>query len=457
MYSIKKRLTLVQLLVLIAFLGFTGVSLNRAFTKAASQARIDRLQGQIFTILAATDVIDGKVVVSENIPEQRFYSNDSGLYSFIKDDKGNEVWSSQSAIGEKRGDFQPLPPDQYRQQEISVGSDESVFVLSYGISWQDISMKEIGLTFAVAEDGCQYYNEIGLFEKNLWGWLLFSGLVLLVTQFLALMWGLNPLAAVAGDLYKIHSGKKKKLDGDYPSELIKLTGSINTLIDNERSRMENYRNTLANLAHSLKTPLAVIRGITEAAIYKSKLIGNDKGQDILEQIERMDDMVAYQLSRAATSSHITYSKAIQVNKIVRKLVSALNKVYSSRKISIDVQCSDEIFFHGIEGDLMELCGNLLDNACKWSESKVEISFSVLSTSESNRTGFLMTIEDDGKGISEAEKERILRRGERDDQKVSGHGIGLAVVKELVDSYRGEICITSGELGGALFEIKIPAR
>jgi two-component system sensor histidine kinase PhoQ len=219
------------------------------------------------------------------------------------------------------------------------------------------------------------------------------------------------------------------------------------LIGNERARSERYRNTLDNLAHSLKTPLAAIRSVVSE---QPKSDGNAK---IEEQIERMNDIVRYQLRKPASYVGGSLGVApVPVEEELKRMVEGLRKVYRDKVPEIRLDVGPNVRFRGDLGDFMELSGNLLDNAFKWCRKEVRVQLRTEGAADDGR--IRMTVSDDGPGIPENAAFRLMQRGVRLDESAPGHGIGLAVVRDIVTSYNGEVRIGRSSLGGAEISISI---
>jgi two-component system sensor histidine kinase PhoQ len=225
---------------------------------------------------------------------------------------------------------------------------------------------------------------------------------------------------------------------------------MNLLIDSERARSDRYRVTLDNLAHSLKTPLAAMR-----ALLNQSKSGNFADR-YNEQIDRMDEIVRYQLRKPAASQVDKFArKLIPVKQDVERLIEGLNKVYHDKEPSIQMDIADGMQFRGDSGDFIEIAGNLLDNACKWCDRCVRIT--IRPASSGTDGGMILRVADDGPGIPDEAADALLQRGTRLDESTPGHGIGLAVVKELAESYGGQLDIGQSDLGGAEFSVTIPSR
>lgn len=177
-------------------------------------------------------------------------------------------------------------------------------------------------------------------------------------------------------------------------------------------------------------------------------------QIIDKEVGRMDNIVEYQLQKAAAAGRISLTKGVAILTLANRLLESLRKVYSDKSVSYSVDIAEEAMFMGEEGDLMEIVGNLLDNASKWCRKKVSIKAEQIEVDANTHARYRITIEDDGPGIIEVQVETLLQRGARGDTQTPGHGIGLAVVREIVSAYGGVLEITRSEMGGAKVEMII---
>ena len=445
-YSIQTRLVIAFSILLFVFLGLTGTVLDRAFRNSIEAGASERLQVQIYLILAAAEYSDGEFYFLEDLREPRFNQLNSGLYGFISRPSLGELWRSDSA------EVFSLADPQVLLQSVQVGEtqfsktmnavNEEYFVLSYGILWED-GISEYN--FTVMENSVAYYSEISNFRTSLWSWLGGVALLLLLIQFFLMRWGLSPLHRMARDLKQIETGERSQLAENYPQELHGVTNNLNVLIETERKQQQRYRTTLGDLAHSLKTPLAVIAGIMQTLSRKQEENSEQLGA-VEEQLGRMNQIVSYQLQRAVQSNQSSaLARQVLVKPVVEKVLDALAKVYRDKSVSVAKQLDAQALFHGDERDLLEVLGNVLDNAFKYGKGQVRIS----TDSESDEfQGLEIVIEDNGYGISEQKQEFVLQRGARADTLVQGQGIGLAVVTDIVSSYDGTIVVGSSELRGA---------
>jgi two-component system sensor histidine kinase PhoQ len=312
--------------------------------------------------------------------------------------------------------------------------------------------KSVHLTFMVAQTEDQLEGRNAVFRRSLIFWLASLGVMLILLQMLLLRWSLTPLRKVANEMSRVELGEREHLGDQYPAELTGLTERINAFIDSEREQRVRTRNTLADLAHSLKTPLAVVRSGLETVSGESGL-----RDQVLDQIRKMDELVAYQLARAATSGRQTFATtAIPIAGYAEDLVQSLEKVYAAKNVLCEFDIDDNAAFYGEQGDLLELMGNLLENAFKWARHRVLLVVKMRPVAGRQRPGLWLSVEDDGPGIDEDKIDTILQRGVRGDERVQGHGIGLSIVQDIVRAYKGELIVDrSPEFDGARFSVKLP--
>ncbi|MBV8974799.1 MAG: GHKL domain-containing protein, partial [Sinobacteraceae bacterium] len=289
-----------------------------------------------------------------------------------------------------------------------------------------------------------YQQELWRFRRKLGSWFLALMLLLMVTLATLLHRVLGPVRRMEREIHEVEEGRRERLGGGYPRELAGVAGNLNALLIGERKRVARYRNTLGNLAHSLKTPLAVMRA--EGA-----------STTVSTEIDRMSGIIEHQLKRAAASGGALLGQApVEVGQVAAELRATLLRVYGGKDLVIELAGAPAAQFIGDRGDLTELLGNLLDNACKWCRTRVRFS-ATTDESAQTRERLCVVVEDDGPGISAADRARVLQRGVRADEKVPGHGLGLAMVHDTVDLYGGKLSIDASPLGGARFTVRLPGR
>lgn len=435
MNSLTARVSTIAALVLAVFVALTALTLDRAFRHSAETTTRERLVAQIYLLMADAELDgDGRLRMPAEPREIRLGLPGSGLYAEIRDEENALLWRSQSAVGIELPAIEGSAVPSFRR------AANGYHIADQRVRWEFDTSERL-LSFAVFEDFRPFEAQLAEYRASLWFWLGIMALLLLSAQAVALTWGLRPLRTATREIAAIEAGEQEGLQHVYPRELRGLTENLNALLARERTRQTRYRNALGDLAHSLKTPLAVLRTLDPC--------GNDASRIVEEQVARMDAIVQRQLVNAAAGGPPVLAVPVSVEAVVDRLLAGLGKVYHGREITAVKTISRGASFRGSEGDLMELLGNLLDNAFKWCRTWISIS-------ACHEDGVLvLTVGDDGNGIAPDDADRILQRGVRLDETTPGHGIGLAVVHELAAVYGGEMRIGRSDRGGAEIRINLP--
>jgi two-component system sensor histidine kinase PhoQ len=452
-HSLSTRLLASVSILLVLFFGITIAALDFAFRRVTEQAMHDRLEAQMLALISASEEdSSGGLQPAPEKTDERLKNPGSGLYGEILRSDGYPSWRSNSLTGTGLDFVVQLPSGQRQYRQLHRGDGSPVRALSRSITWEFDNGVTRTFVYSVAEDLEPYYAQLNRFRGQLFGWFGLLMLLLLGALAFLLRRLLTPLRRIEHEIEEIEAGRMTELGAGYPRELLGVTTNLNALLRGERERLARYRNTLGNLAHSFKTPLAVMRN----------LLGGSQGRDLSvarqldEQVGRMDDIVRYQLKRAAASGGIGLGTApIDVRTTLEPLRAALLKVYADRNIDCELAVSPVCLFAGDREDLTEVAGNLLDNAFKWSRGRVRLTAEPISNPTARREGLRMVVEDDGPGIPIDERARVLDRGARLDERVSGQGIGLSVVRELAQLNGGTVEIGDSPLGGARIEIRFP--
>jgi two-component system sensor histidine kinase PhoQ len=438
--SITRRLLSSNLLILCAFLGLAGVALDRAFRSSSESAARERLQAHVYTLLtAAKEDPQGRMRLPTDLTVPAFNRPDSGLYAAVESHDRSYRWRSGSLLGRKQ---LFLRKTRIGQTRFALTDDLAVF--DQGIAWEDDLGRETAYTVSVAIDNHALETEQDQFRGTLWSWLGGVAFVLLIAQTLLARWGLAPLHDMSHAVRRIENGSADEIEGPVPSELAGLSSNLNSLIRQSQSRQARVRNSLADLAHSLKTPLAVLRGAVDRQRHA------DLGRLIDEQTRRIDEIVSYQRQRAIVAGSSGITRPIALAPIVARLCTSLDKVHRERGIACRRSIASELRLRADEGDLFELLGNLLENAYKHCAAQIQVS---AKTSD----GLVqITVDDDGEGFASADRERLLMRGERADQRHPGEGLGLAVASEIARQYGGGLNLLDSPLGGARVRVSLKA-
>ena len=285
-----------------------------------------------------------------------------------------------------------------------------------------------------------------------WSWfsyvLLVNLLLVIPLLWLAAHWSLRPIGSLAAQLRELEHGTRETLADETPQELKSLVRNLNFLLDNERQRYTRYRTTLSDLTHSLKTPLAVLQ-TTLRSLRGGRNLSIEQAEPImLEQISRISQQIGYYLHRASMQAdhNVLKRELHSVPGLLDGLCSALNKVYQLKGVELTLDLSPEITFIGEQNDFMEVMGNVLDNACKYCLEFVEIR------GRQTDDELHLIVEDDGPGIPESKRDMIFIRGQRADTLRPGQGLGLAVARDILEQYAGDIIASTSELGGARMEV-----
>jgi len=440
--SLKLRLVISALLILAAFIALTGIALDRAYYTSSKAAVEEYLATQVYILMAATEVDDkADISMSSSLLETKFSLPSSGLYAQIMNGE-QVVWKSLSTIGISTPDPVQLAKGEQNIYEISSGDATHFLMKAYGVNWQ-VADKDIQLTFNVQLDLNTFRNQLQTFRTSLWGGLVSMAVLLLISFTALLYWGLLPLKRVANELKRVQSGSQQTILGQYPGEINILTDNINQLIEHEHQRQSRYKNSLGDLAHSLKTPLAVIRANIETN--KTKL-DDEAVAKLDENVSNINNIIQYQLQRAATVGKQHLAEIIKIKPVIHTLLNALKKVNIDKNISCENTIDASIIIKMNKNDALEVFGNLLENAFKWSQKNI------ICAAEETETHIKIHIQDDGEGIKPEQRQTILKRGVRMDSNTPGHGIGLAIVQDILSAYTYQLEISRGELQGAKFTV-----
>lgn len=430
--SLRLRSFAAALLALLFFIPLTAFTLEQAFSNSLSQSILNQLRIQSFSLISEFEMLDGVAQMPEQLFNDPLNSPGSGLYAFIQKD-GELIWESISMLDWPETPTIVGPKIGNERFDTELQLDDSYFMFAYTAEFEtDNGYSPI--SFFIVQDKVSFNAEKKAFRSTLWNWLGLIAFLLLALLLFSLNTALSPINALIEKINQAESGKIARIDAQYPPELEKLKSSINHLIDTEKQQRSRYKNSLSDLAHSLKTPLAVLSGNQEIP------------RSAREPLRQIDNIIQRQLKRAASSNGAGWEKPENISPIVKKLTGAMLKVYAEKTLTIDVDVDKNAKFYGDKTDLMELLGNLVDNACKAAHQHV------LVTAQKQNTLLIIKIEDDGPGIPFEFRQDLLTRGKRLDSYGEGQGIGMAVVADLLTAYQGKLEIGTSTLGGALIQL-----
>ncbi len=435
-HSIQNRLLVTSTCVLGIFLAITGWVLDRSFQTSVITGAEEQLRLVIYSLMGSVEEQGGQLLVNNSLSEPRLTQPDSGLYAKVADDLSQDIWRSPSAVTTN-----VMFPQVDAEPGVFVFSElrepHPRFFLSYTVIWEGADTEQV--IFSAATDQQPFRVSIAQFRRSLGLGLGAGTLVFILAQLFALRWGLSPLRSMAQEVQALESGEREALSGGYPRELQGLAENLEKFVEHEKRSRSRYRNALEDLAHSLKTPLAVVRNSLLEVTPDKVLLG--------EQLHRMETTVTHQLSKASASGPATVGKSVVLADVAERLLRALNRAYVDRGIQVDCELDKQVVARGDERDMLEILGNLLENAFKYTHKKVRVEICWAQNEQYSKVPCVM-IEDDGRGIPKELREDVLDRGHRLDELESGQGIGLAVVNELVQLYDGRLEISDSELGGA---------
>jgi two-component system sensor histidine kinase PhoQ len=445
--SLQSRLLLTLAVLLLVSAAGAGLALDALYRKQGLRAFGDVLDAQVIALISTAEIeADGRLV-PQNLAEPRLATPGSGLYAEILGETGE--WRSPSMVGAGlRLSARPRPGER-RLEGTRLADGTRVLALSLGVRWEPEEGGSRDYVLRAAQSLEPWYAELLRVRTGIASGLLLLSLLLLAGLAVALRISLSPLRRLEREIADIEAGRSDALGTGWPRELAGVTGNLNTLILGERKRLERYRSTLGNLAHSLKTPLAALRGLIER--------GETAPAALAPQLDRMQAIVQHQLKRAVVGGGGATLADLAIQDSLEQLRAALAKVYLEKGIRANVAVAAGTAYPIDAGDFMELAGNLLDNAFKYGRSRVEVRATPWTAAAWRRPGLVLEVEDDGSGIPPAERARVLERGARADETVAGQGIGLSVAREIASAYGGILEIGESRLGGARLSVRLPGR
>lgn len=427
-------------------LSFGGFGLATLFGDTIDRTFDARLSVLLEGLVAGSELSpEGEIELRLQLGEPRFDQPLSGWYWQIDRPSAPDRESRPLARSRSLWDQSlslSLPPGQSSlSRDITGPLGQELRLLVRAITLPGV---ERPLLYAVAGDLHEVAIEQGLFNRLLAFSLgaLFLGLLFAI--FVQVRFGLLPLRRMEGALAAIRSGRARRLEGGFAREIQPLAIELNALLDHNEAVVERARTHAGNLAHGLKTPLAVLTN--EASRNQGPL-----ALLTLRQVDLMRGQVEHHLARArAAASASVLGARTEIAPVLSDLCRTLGRIYVARAITIEQRCPPEAAFRGARQDLEEMLGNLLENACKWATSRV------LVAAEPEDGFVVVTVEDDGPGLPAERRDQVLERGRRLDQRMPGSGLGLAIVADLAELYGGGIVLDRSPLGGLSVRLTLPA-
>lgn len=443
MYSLQKRLFVwlaASLTIMILVLLGSGY---QSVAKMADDFIVERLESDIEGILSAIIVEDGNVKISD-LRFSHIYDQPLSGHYFVLRYGDNKEYRSRS-LWDYPLDFPTVAPGERRINHVPGPDRQNILVWVRGFRKDNVNF-----TLAIAEDHSHTHEQIDRTIRNIFI-LSFLGLVLLLAvQGFIVRRSLSSLKKVREERQEILEGSRSAFSDNVPQEILPLVEEANHLLGLLSQRLERSRNALGNLAHALKGPLSVVvQYFNSPDNMKNKTQFTQAGK----QVQRIQELMDRELRRARLVGKGVSSKRFDPHAELPDLVGLLMQVYASKEVSLTYSVEPDTPSFGDREDMHELLGNLLDNACKWSVSRVHCR--IYGEIES---GIHIIVEDDGSGLSGDELDRLMSRGVRLDESVEGHGLGLSIVKDIVRLYSGEISFSRSEsMGGLCVRVLIPCQ
>ncbi|SEN38998.1 two-component system, OmpR family, sensor histidine kinase PhoQ [Pseudomonas sp. ok272] len=421
-------------------------AMQGAFSLALQDSIEQRLASDVTTLISAARIENGRLVMPSQLPDERFNLTDSRLLGYIYDREGRLVWRSRATKDES---INYKPRYDGRGNEFARtredGTGKEFFV--YDVEVKLLGGKNAAFSIVALQPVREYQQTLEGLRENLYLGFGAALVVLLALLWVGLTWGLRALKRLSQELDQIESGALESLSEEHPRELLRLTGSLNRLLRSEREQRRRYRDSLDDLAHSLKTPLTVLQGVSEDMAQRPD--EREQAWVLQSQIERMSQQISYQLQRASLRKSGLVRHQVRLRPVLTSLCITLDKVYRDKRVKTSFDLPEPCHVPIEQGALLEMLGNLLENAYRLCLSEVRISL------RQTVAGVELCVEDDGPGVPPDQRARILQRGERLDRQHPGQGIGLAVVKDIIESYGAQLTLGDSALGGAAFRIHFP--
>lgn len=449
--SLVRRLVILAAVWSLAVLLAGGAVLSIYFSNAAVARFDNSLADTLDGLLATTSVRSGQILAPTNTDPRsaRAYSGSYWQVAAAEKDGPSQMVRSPSLFD---GSL-PLPPGGLAALEQQPGK-----VIYYDTPGpQDGRLRAAAMVgrlpdvaqavvFMAALDRAPLDREIQTFATTISVVLVVLGVGLILAVVIQVRVGLRPLFDLRNDVAAVRNGVTDRLVGDYPTELAPLAEELNALMAHTQDVVERQRTHVGNLAHALKTPLAVM--LTEADQQPGPL-----AQIVSRQAQAMEQHVSHHLRRArAAASAQSHGERTELAPVVEDLTRTLDRIFHEKVATgVDWTCDDGLYFRGERQDLMEIIGNVTENACKWCRSKVRIDVAIAEAPRWLR----IVIEDDGPGLSADQHAEALKRGARLDEQTPGTGLGLAIVDELVRAYQGSIELATSTWGGLKVSILLP--
>lgn len=446
--SLRLRLMFGAAVMAVVFTLALQQGLQRGFGVAFEHAIEQRLASDVSTLVSAARVENGTLAMPERLHAEQFDILESNkLLGYIYDRDGQLLWRS-AATNELRLDYQPFYETGQGYELHRIQDENGVPLFVYDAEIRLLGGADVAYSIVVMQPARDYDLMLSGLRQQHYLWLGAALLGLLLLLWVGLSWGLMSLRSVSLELDEVEAGERQRLSEAHPRELLRLTRSVNRLLDSEQQQRARYRHSLADLAHGLKTPLSLLQATSD--VIARDLGRREQVRVMDEQIDRMNQQIEYQLQRAAVRRSGLVRHRAAVKPVLAQLKATLDKVYHEKQVQLTSEVSAGLALPLEPGALLELLGNLLENAYRLCVFHIRVQ------AEATAAGWRLVVEDDGPGVPPGKLAVIVQRGERLDTRHPGQGLGLAIVKDILESYDGHLSVTTSELGGARFEVLLLA-
>jgi signal transduction histidine kinase len=430
--------------------------LSRVFRESAERSFDNGLLADLERVVAVAELdCDGTIVMPRPLVVDRFMNPFSGWYWQISS-TGNppKPLRNSRSLFDQWLKLDPVATSAVRMGHVTGPKKQHLRYAERIVSLPSPDETEEGqkcvsgdnrFRIMVAADLKDVEADVASFNNTLFWSIVILGAGLIGAMILQVRWGLAPLDRVSKALADIREGRADKLEGPFPTEIEPLADELNALVAHNAEVVSRARTHVGNLAHFLKTPLSVLANEVQGQT-------GPLAETVARQVQTMRRQVDHYLARArAVASAKVIGARTELAPVVSDLTRALNKIYAPRGIHVEKQCPEGLYFRGDRSDIEEMIGNLLDNACKWAEGEVTV------TVAAGKPGRLrIVISDDGPGLTDEQKNRVVERGERLDETKPGSGLGLGIVKEIAALYGGSLTLGRAEAGGLSAELDLPS-
>ncbi|WP_011580235.1 MULTISPECIES: ATP-binding protein [Chelativorans] len=426
--------------------------ISTLFRQVSERGFDNVLSAHLFNLIASVSATeDGRLVGSPNLGDLRFSEPLSGWYWSVEPISTalrNQLRSSSLVMPVRSPSTADVQFDRnFQRSYVEEGpGGEQIEVLEAEVVLDQLDRIA---RFRVMGNRSELEREISDFAGRLYAYLGIFGLGMIAINVFAILIALRPLGSIRSALANIRAGTAERLSGPFPAEIAPLAEETNALIESNRRIIERARTQVGNLAHSLKTPLAVLMN-------EGRALGGEQGALITGHTEAMQKQIDHYLQRArAAAQRSTLAARSPVNQTLARMARVAEKLNPDKKLQTTMP-DTEVVFAGEREDLEEIIGNLLENAMKWADRNVVLWLQPLRLADSRGLGFRVMIEDDGPGIPEDQARQALKRGRRLDESKPGTGLGLAIAADLVKEYGGTLALERSRLGGLRAEVVLPA-